>query len=89
MKNIITTIFFGVVLLIMVPVSADGAFTYESCMPENDKTKMMKNNNDSERIYCVSLETAEKLEDRGWGTFDHKYFFCQVTHIWRSSTKRL
>ena len=73
-------LFFSAVLLMIIPSSADGAFTYESCMPENGKTKMMKNNDESRRIYCVTLETAEKLKERGWGTFDHEYFFAKL-HI--------
>ena len=62
----------------MVPASADGAFTYGTCIPENGKMLMKKLvlkkhphktymgfNND--KTYCVTLETSEKLEERGWG----------------------
>ena len=69
---------FSAVLLMIIPSSADGAFTYESCMPQNAKTKMMKNSDDTGRIYCVTLETAEKLKERGWGTANEKYYFVWV-----------
>ena len=37
---------------------------------------MIKNSDDDKKIYCVSLSTAEILEDRGWGINlgDHDYF---------------
>ena len=74
-------LFFSVVLLMVVPVSVDGAFTNNSCMKENGKAKMIKNSNENKKIYCVSLKTAEILEDRGWGINlgDNDYFLYGVS----------
>ncbi len=78
MSKVTIALFFSILLLMIVPGNVYGDFTYESCMPEFGKTKMMKNNDDTGRIYCVSVSTAEKLEERGWGTLNHNYFFVKL-----------
>ena len=73
---------FSVVLLMVVPVSADGAFNPYSCVEKNGKAKMIKNSDDDKKIYCVSLKTAEVLEDRGWGINfgDSRYFLEGISY---------
>ena len=75
---------FSVVLLMVVPVSADGAFNPYSCMEKYGKAKMIKNSDENKKIYCVSLKTAEVLEDRGWGiNFGDSRYFLEGFHIRR------
>ena len=75
--KIFSSIFFCS-LLLCIPINVDAKFTYESCRPGSDKTKMIKNNSDGSRIYCVSIETAKILEQRGWGTSDYNYFHTKI-----------
>ena len=75
--KIFSSIFFCS-LLLCIPINVDAKFTYESCRSVYDKIKMIKNNSDGSRIYCVSIETAKILEQRGWGTSDHNYFHTEI-----------
>lgn len=76
--KIFSSMFFYSLLLLYIPANVYAEFTYDSCMPEYGKTKMIKNNSDGSRIYCVSIETAKILEQRGWGTSDYNYFHTIV-----------
>ena len=60
-----------------VPRNMYGDFTYESCMPEFSKIKMMKNNDGSGRRYWISIPTTEKLEEIGMMAWSESLVFSK------------
>ena len=55
---------------------ADAAPIAVLCTSEHGKKPMQKINSD--RIYCVTSDTAEKLVQRGWGTIAHDYYQVKI-----------
>ncbi len=66
-KACITAAVFCCLLALFVPESAE-AIDIENCMDRTEKAVMYRNSDS--RASCVSLSSVEKLEQRGWGSYN-------------------
>ena len=75
MKEILFVIFFSSMLFLSINSvnAANDRLDWNNCADKNHERTPLKKIG-SDRLYCVTTETAEKLIERGWGTLTIGYF---------------
>ena len=75
MKEILFVIFFSSMLFLSINSvnAANDRLDWNDCSWSDDERTPLKKIG-SDRLYCVTTETAKKLKERGWGTWSYGYF---------------